>query len=55
VDALVDQARLPHASLADYGDYLAIPRPGPLQRLLHGLQLLLPSHEAGEVTRRCGL
>ena len=30
-------------------------RPGLLQRLLQGRQLLLPSHEAGEPTRRCGL
>ena len=55
VDELVDQARLPHAGLPDHGDYLAMPRPGLLQRLLQGRQLLLPSHEAGEPTRRCGL
>ena len=55
VDELVDQARLPHAGLPDHGDDLAMPRPGLLQRLLQGRQLLLPSHEAGEPTRRCGL
>ena len=55
VDELVDQARLPHAGLPDHGDYLAMTRPGLLQRLLQGRQLLLPSHEAGEPTRRCGL
>src|SRR5437773_4691886 len=32
-----------------------MPRPGRLQRLLQGRQLLLPSHKAGEPTRRRGL
>jgi hypothetical protein len=32
-----------------------MPHPGPLQRLLQGRQLLLPSHEAGEPARRRGL
>ena len=32
-----------------------MPRPGLLQRLLQGRQLLLPSHEAGEPPRRAGL
>ena len=32
-----------------------MPRPGPLQGLLQGRQLLLPSHEAGESPRRAGL
>ena len=50
MDELVDQVRLPHAGLADHGDDLAMPRSSPLQRLLQGRQLLLPSYEAGEPT-----
>src|SRR5207244_12869267 len=55
MDELIDQARLSHARLADHGHHLAMTRPGPLQRLLQNSQLLLPSHEAGEPTRRAGL
>jgi hypothetical protein len=55
MDELIDQARLPHAGLADHGYYLAMTRPGLLQRLLQRRQLLLPSHEAGEPARRTGL
>src|SRR5439155_18402620 len=55
VDELVDQARLPHTGLPDHGYYLAMPRPGPLQRLLQGRPLPLPSHERCEPTRHRGL
>jgi hypothetical protein len=55
VDELVDQARLPHARLADYSHHLAMPRPGPLQGLLQGRQLLLPPDEAREPTCYAGL
>src|SRR4030095_3814446 len=55
VDELIDQARFAHAGLADHGHHLAMPRTGPLQRLLQRRQLLLPSYEAGEPARRAGL
>ena len=45
---LVHQARLPHAGLANHGHHLALALPGPRQRLAQGLQLCLPSHEAGQ-------
>jgi hypothetical protein len=51
VDKLIDQARLSHPGLADHGHHLAVTRPGALQRLPEGGQLLLPPHKAGESTR----
>ena len=51
----IDQARLPHARLADQRHHLTMSRPSPLQRLLQRRQLLLPSHEAGEPARCTGL
>ena len=50
MDALVDQARLPHARLPDHRHDLAMARPGPLQGLVEGLELCLPPDEAGEPT-----
>ena len=55
MDGLIDQARLAHACLPDHGHYLAMPRPGPLQRLLQCRKLRLPPHERSEAPRRCGL
>jgi hypothetical protein len=55
VDELVDKARLSHAYLADYSDYLAMTRPGLLQGLLQGQQLLLPAHKASQPARYTGL
>ena len=55
VDELIDQARLPHAGLANHGHHLAMPRSSPLQGLLQRHQLLLPPHEAGEPACRTGL
>jgi len=52
---LIDEPRLPHAGLGDQGHHLAMPCPGLLQGLLQGQQLRLPSHEAGQSSRRAGL
>jgi hypothetical protein len=55
MDEFVDQARLPHTRLPDYGHNLTMTSPGLLQRLLQSSELLLPSYEAGEPARRAGL
>ena len=48
VAKLIEQPRLPHASLAHRSHYLAVPGMRLRQGLLQGLQLGLPPHEAGE-------
>ena len=55
VDELIHQARFPHAGFPNYGHHLAMPRPGLLQGLLQGRQLLLPPYETGEPACRAGL
>ena len=47
VDELVDQARLPHASLAHRGHHLAVPRPRPLQRLRQRLPTRSAARQSG--------
>jgi hypothetical protein len=55
VDELVEQAGLPHARLPDDGSDLSMTRPGPLERLLQGRELLLAPYEAGEPPHGAGL
>ena len=50
VDDFVDEAGFPYAGLTDDGHHLPLPRPGPLQGLLQGRQLRLPSHKARQAT-----
>ena len=53
MDELIHQARLPHARLAHQRHDLAMPRPGPLQRLLQGRPVLAAVRRSGvSPTRR---
>ena len=49
------QAGLPHSGLPHHGDHLAVPAPGPRQRLRQRRDLGLPSDKAGQASSHPGL
>ncbi len=55
MDKLVHQAGLPHPSLSNYGDDVAVTRFCLCQRLLQRLELHLAPDKAGQPARRGGL
>ena len=55
MDELIDQARLPHAGLPDEATTWPCPAPARSSACCSAVELLLPSHEAGEPPRRAGL
>ena len=52
MDELVDEAGLPHSGFPNDRHHLAVPGPGLLHGLVHGLEFRLPSHEGGQSPRR---